>query len=161
MLRISLVVDGAAVFDRAFSRFGEGISDLRPIWDDVAKDFWDIEQQQFKSQGAHSNTWKPLSEKYGQWKAKKYPGKQILEIDGTLWRSLTQKGAKGAVYDPQKDELAIGTSIPYAQYHQRGTRRMPRRAPIDLTEGDKRRIGRTIHRRLVGVAREAGFEVQN
>lgn len=160
MLRVTLQVDGEAAFDRAFSRFSDGITDLRPIWGDVAKDFWEIEQQQFSSQGAHSNQWVPLSKKYGEWKARKYPGKQILEIDGTLWHSLTTKGAQGAVYLPEKDQMAIGTSIRYAQYHQRGTRKMPRRAPIDLVESDKRMIGRTIHRRLVGVSRDAGFGVQ-
>lgn len=160
MLRVTLQVDGQAVFDRAFNRFGAHLEDLRPIWDDVAKDFWEIEREQFQSQGAHSNQWQPLSQKYGAWKAVKHPGKQILELDGTLWRSLTSKGATGAVLIADKDSLSIGTSIRYATYHQRGTRKMPARKPIDLTEGDKRKIGRTIHRRLVGVARDAGFAVQ-
>jgi phage gpG-like protein len=153
-------VDGEKQFDRGFSRFTHHIEDLRYIWKDVQKDFYEIEQKQFQSQGAHSNTWQPLSKKYGEWKAKKHPGKQILELSGTLWKSLTSAGANGAVFISEPDSMAVGTSIKYAQYHQRGTRKMPKRKPIDLVEADKRQIGRTIHRRLVGVAREDGFQVQ-
>lgn len=160
MLRVTLEVDNQHVFDRMFSRFGEHTEDLRFLWPDVAADFREIEQEQFSTQGAHSHTWQPLSRKYGQWKAKKYPGKQILELDGTLWQSLTRKGAKGHVEQFDKDSLAIGTSIHYAKYHQRGTRKMPARKVIDFTEADKMKIAKTIHRRLVGKGREAGFTVQ-
>lgn len=160
MLRVTLEVDGQAEFDRAFSRFGHHTEDLRFLWPDVAADFRSIEQEQFASEGAHSHQWVPLSKKYGTWKARKRPGKQILELDGTLWKSLTVKGAKGHVERYDKDTLTIGSSVKYAIFHQRGTRKMPARKPIDLTEADKRKIGRTIHRRLIGKARDAGFNVQ-
>ena len=160
MLRVTLQVDGEAQFDRAFSRFGHHTEDLRFLWADVASDFREIEQEQFATQGGHGHAWQPLSKKYGQWKAKHHPGKQILELDGTLWKSLTVKGAKGHVERPDKDSLSLGTSLHYAKYHQRGTKKMPARKVIDLTEADKKKISRTIHRRLVGVARATGFEVR-
>ena len=159
MLRVTATIEGQAQFDRMFSRFGSHTDDLRFLWPDVAADFRAIEQEQFQSQGAHSNQWQPLSRKYGAWKARKYPGKQILELSGALWKSLTTKGGKH-VERSDKDSLTIGTSVKYAGYHQRGTRKMPARKPIDLSEVDKKRIGRTIHRRLIGKAREAGFTVQ-
>jgi phage gpG-like protein len=159
LLRFTLVVDNVAVIDRAFSRFGDNVRDLRPVWDDVAKEFYRIEDEQFATEGAHSgNAWKPLSAKYEKWKESKIPAQMILEWDGTLKRSLTGPSSKGSIREETENELALGSSIHYARYHQQGTRKMPRRPPIDLNEGDKRRITKAIHRGLVKRNRRTGLE---
>lgn len=159
MLRFTLIVDNVAVIDRAFSRFGENISDLRPIWDEVAKEFYRIEDEQFATEGGHSgNAWKPLSAKYEKWKEARIPAQMILEFDGTLKHSLTGPNSKGSIRIDEPDGLALGSSLHYAKYHQQGTRKMPRRPPIDLNEGDKRRITKAIHRGLVKRNRRTGFE---
>ena len=161
MLRVTFQVEGEAQFDRAFSRFGEGISDLRPLWDDVAKVFYDVEDKQFASEGAHSgNKWKPLSAKYQAWKEKRIPGPMILELTNKLKLSLTYKGSGNHVRAEEPLMLVLGSSLPYARYHQTGTRRMPARKPIDFNEDDRKRIGKAIHRGLVRMSRKIGFETE-
>jgi len=159
MLRVSLQVDGQAQFDRAFSRFSDGIKDLRPLWDKLAQEFYRIEDEQFASEGAHSgNPWKPLSPKYQAWKEKQIPGPMILELTNKLKLSLTYKGSSAHVRIEEPLSISLGSSLPYARYHQTGTRRMPARKPIDLSEEDKRKLGKIIHRGLVKMSRKVGFE---
>jgi hypothetical protein len=45
--------------------------------------------------------------------------------------------------------LRVGTSIPYARYHQTGGGRLPRRPVVDLTENDKTRWMKLIQAQLV------------
>lgn len=162
MLRFTLIVDDVAVIDRAFSRFSSNIKDLRPIWDDVAKEFYRIEDEQFATEGGHSgNPWKPLSAKYEKWKESKIPAQMILEWDGTLKHSLTGPRSKGSIRIDEPDSFAIGSSIPYARYHQQGTAKMPRRPPIDLNEGDKKRLTKAIHRGLVKMNRRSKIETDD
>ena len=161
MLRVSLQVDGIAQFDRAFSRFSEGLKDLRPLWEPLAQEFYRIEDEQFASEGAHSgNPWKPLSPKYQQWKEKHIPGPMILELTNKLKLSLTYKGNSAHVRQEDLLTLTLGSSLPYAKYHQTGTRRMPARKPIDLSEDHKAKLGKIIHRGLVKIARKVGFETE-
>ncbi len=65
-------------------------------------------------------------------------GSRILTRTGHLRISLTNSRHPDFVYRPQKLSVEIGTRVPYAQYHQRGTRKMPKREPIRLTQGQVR-----------------------
>jgi len=80
-----------------------------------------------------------LSPRYAAWKAKKYPGRKILERTGGLKRSITTKGGAGNVRRMTATTMELGTSDKSAQYHQSGTARMPRRQVIDLTPEDVQR----------------------
>jgi phage gpG-like protein len=123
--RISIVVDGKADFDRVFSRLDANFDDLSPIWPDVRDEFWQIEKEQFDSEGSAggSGRWKQLSKRYGR--SRKSPvygaGKKILEASGELRESLTGQTANTRYYTTPK-EIAVGTSLPYGIYHQRGRR---------------------------------------
>jgi phage gpG-like protein len=162
MIRLSASVDGGQVFDRAFNRL-DSLSDFRPIWPSVIAEFYAIETEQFETEGAAGGQrWTPLSPVYSEYKERVFPGQPILQAEGDLRASLTDPEAAGAILQPREDELVIGTNVPYALVHQRGSsrRNIPRRPPINFSEAQKRRIQKAIQAGLVRFVREAGFDVQ-
>lgn len=162
MARISLIVEGVAEFDRTFSRFDATISDLRPIWPDVRDEFWQIEKEQFDSEGAsgRSGKWQKLSARYAAQKIARYgSGLKIMQATGDLRASLT--GQTGdTVYRTSKDEIMIGTVLPYARDHHIGAGRLPVRKIIDLSERQRERLMKTIQIGLVKLVRRGvGYTV--
>jgi phage gpG-like protein len=156
-LRFTFEVDGVEQISRGFSRFADGVRDLSPAWNDIAKDFHDVEAKQFESEGSSgSGGWRPLSPRYAAWKARHYPSRGILVRTGTLRGSLTGKN-EGYIERKAPLELTLGTAVSYAAAHQRGTRRMPRRPIIELNEGDKRRWSKFVQATLVQRAKESGL----
>lgn len=144
MLRINFEIEGEKQVSRALGLLIDHTSDLRPVWPRIRDDFIANERKQFSSEGRHgSGGWTPLSAKYAAWKARVAPGKPILELSGALRQSLT--GGSGFIYRTGRQSLAIGTKIPHARYHQTGTRRMPRRAPVELTEAQKTSWMKILH----------------
>lgn len=150
-------VVGEKQFARAFSRFGDQIKDFRPLWDKIVGSFRRIEAEQFGSEGGTgSGGWRPLSPQYAAWKAQHYPGAPILVRKGALKASLV--GITGYTIDRRTpDSLLIGTSIPYALYHQKGTGRMPARKPIELSMANRDEWTKMTHRFLVDVAKAEGL----
>lgn len=161
-IRIKLSVDNKAEFDRTFIRFDERISDLRPIWPDVRDEFWQIEAEQFASEGGAgaSGQWKPLTKKYLEQKIKRYGAKPILQASGRLKASLTGNTAD-TVYRPGEKDVAIGTRVPYAKFHYKGAGKLPERKPISLSETQKRRLSKTIQAGLVTELRKGNVYVSN
>lgn len=159
-MRLRAEILGEEIFNRAFNRL-DSLSDLRPVWPNVIREFYLIEAEQFQSEGAAgaSGKWAALSNVYAKYKQVAHPDKPILRADDELFESLTNPEAAGAILRPDEQELTIGTSVPYAAFHQRGTRRMPARPPISLAESQKRRIQKAIQTGLVRFVREAGFNV--
>ena len=144
------VIPDEIQFKRAFQRFGDGIKDLTPAFEVIADNFYEGERQQFASQGqSGSGGWAALSPKYAARKRIQYPGKGILEATGALRESLSSRGGGSFVMEPL--QLGMGASVEYAAYHQTGTPKMPRRAPIELTETQKRKWSKAIHTHLVNM----------
>lgn len=160
-MRFVATVDGAVEMVRSFNRIEQQISDFRFIWPAVAEEFYSLEAEQFKTEGASgaSGRWASLSLAYAKYKAVHFPNMPLLKATTSLFDSMTSFEAPGAVYRPDKDELTIGTSVPYAIYHQRGTKRMPARPIISLSDSGKRRIQKAIQIGLVQFIRRQGFNV--
>lgn len=161
MIRLTWEVDGVKQIDRSFSRVGQSLSDLRPIWDNVQKEFWQIEDEVFKSENARgaSGKWQPLTRPYAKQKAQRYGVKTILRASDRLYESLTKKtGDTVLLKEPQ--EFGIGTSVPYAGYHQRGGKKLPKRPVIDFSESHKTRLTKTIQRDILKELRKSGLEVK-
>lgn len=143
---ITVTVDGEQQMHAWLSRFTDTIKDFRPIWPDIAREFWAIQKEQFDSHG-HGN-WAPLSPRYAAWKAQHYPGQGLLVREGTLRNAAT--GGTGHTMQEAPNTLELGWKVaPYWIFHQRGTGRMPRRKVIDLREEDKIRIMKTFHRSVL------------
>jgi hypothetical protein len=149
-------ISGEVQLDRAFNRVEAEISDFRNFWPGVITTFYEIETAQFETEGAQgaSGQWTPLSPAYKQWKEVHYPGEKILQLSHALIDSMTGPDALDSILRPEKDELTIGSALPYALRQHRV------RPIISLTESDKRRFVKSIQARLVEFARSTGFEVQ-
>lgn len=162
MIRFRGDIEGVEVFNRAFNRVEQIISDFRPLWPAVAGEIYAINQEQFDSEGARgaSGKWAALSPAYARYKAKAFPGQPILQAEGHMVASLTDPEAPDAVYLPGKDELAIGTRDPKARAHHLGLGHLPARPIFAFSEPQRRRIQKAIQQGLVEFTRQAGFEVQ-
>ena len=139
--------------DDVLARFAgveKGMLDLRQLgaWKAVASEFRKIEAEHFAGEGRH-NRWRPLKPVYKAWKDVHYPGKPILQREGDLYESLTREGHTNHVFQESAQEMVIGTKDPKAVHHHRGTKRMPSRKPIDLTDADKERMMKPIEQKLV------------
>ncbi len=120
--------------------------DIAPAYEALYATFRRIEQRRFDAEGPG---WAPLAESTVAQRGSSHP---ILvsplerggRRSGQLRRSLTTRGAKGAVVEPQPDGLFMGTEDPLAAVHHHGTTRagrghrttIPARPLVDLTETD-------------------------
>lgn len=147
-------MDGDAQLARGLSRFGEDCKDLRPAFKQIATSFRQIEAKQFSSQGGYgSGGWTALRASTIARKERGGYPMDILVRTGALRDSLIER-TSGTVIDIQPLKLSLGTSVPHAIFHQRGTRHMQARPLIQLTEGDKRDWMKMLQRYLVGQARK-------
>jgi phage gpG-like protein len=155
MLRFTAQIQGEVIIDRAFNRVEQEITDFRNFWPGVITTFYEIENEQFLTEGASgaSGKWAPLSPAYKLFKEREFPGKTILRREDALYESMTGPDALDSVLRPEKEELLIGSAVPYALFHQKS------RPIISLTEEQKRRFMKSIQQRLVEFTRSTGFQV--
>lgn len=116
----------------ALGGLSAALSDLRPAWEAVRDIFFTMERAQFYTEGTYTGGgWAPLSPRYAAWKAQHAPlmpgGGTILRLRDRLYTSLTERGHADGIYRPERSAVELGTRVPYAVYHQAGTRKMPRR----------------------------------
>ena len=152
-MKVSITLEGTNELIAAFSTVEKGL-DFRTLgtWDAVATEFRKIEKEQFAGEGiGPSGKWKPLSAVYAKRKIKKYGNQPILQASGRLAKSLTGTTAD-SVLEKTAQELTIGTNVPYAGYHQRGSKARP---PVDLSEQQLDRIGTVITRKMKQLAANA------
>lgn len=141
-------------FDRVFTRFAKDISDLTPAFREIAAGFYEGERRQFESQGGYGGqAWAPLSPAYAAWKAQHYPNKGILYRTDALFHAATGDPAAGAKMEIKPMSLVLGIEAHSevanrARYHQLGTRRMPARPWLVVTDDMKRSWTRAIAREL-------------
>jgi phage gpG-like protein len=145
MVQFRFEVEGEVQLNRFIDHFADQLTDWRPVWDDVAKEFWQVQEKHFDTQG--HGAWAPLSPRYAAWKAMNYPGRDILVREGTLRDAAT---GKQSIERRQAMTLGLGWSgVSYWRYHQRGTSNMPARKVIDLREQDRQAILKAAHRGMV------------
>jgi phage gpG-like protein len=155
VIRFVAEIQGSVQLDRAFNRVDQEISDFRNFWPGVILAFYEIETAQFQTEGAQgaSGQWAALSPAYKIFKEREFPGKTILRRTDALYESMTGPDALDSILRPEKEELTIGSALPYALIHQKS------RPVISLSEDNKRKIVKSIQQRLVEFARHTGFQV--
>jgi hypothetical protein len=154
MLTVTFTMLGDVVLARGISRYGDAVRDYSPVWDQIRNDFHRIEGEQFDSQGARGgNPWAPLSTSYEAWKQKHFPGMPILQLTGMMWGEFGVGVGMQTTIEPMK--LTMTPSMQRAIYHQQGTRTMPQRKVVDLTEEDKMGWMKMIHNYIYDKAKEA------
>jgi len=111
--------------------------DLSEVFRDFAKVYRKFQIELFRSGGADAGGWKPLAPATIARKRKMGYPLDILIQTKTLMRSLTTKTSY-TVEDIRPREMTIGSSVPYGQYHQTSTKRMPARPLIVVTDDLRR-----------------------
>ncbi len=118
--------------DKALANFQASLADQSPALQRVADDFREMIARQFASEGrAEGTLWATLAP--STLRRRRDRATPILQSSGALLRSFTIRGAAGHVERLEEHSLAIGTSLPYALFHQTGTQRMPARPIIVLS----------------------------
>lgn len=126
MADIEFDLIGDRAIDRRVLKIADRLGDLRPFWNRFADALANYNKRVFNSEGKFGGAgWAPLSPDYGAWKAVNYPGKTILRRTDTLYDSLTKRPF--GIENLTGSVARFGTDVPYAGYHQTGTRFMPAR----------------------------------
>lgn len=147
---------GTQQVSRALSRYAEGIKDFTPAWSRIHQDFVQVEEQQFETQGARGGTpWAPLSPAYAAWKQKYFPGLPILQLTRSMWSQFAV--GTGMLLEIKPLSLHMRPTLDYPIFHQRGTKRMPARRVVQLTEADKVRWLKILHNYCYDKQKEAGL----
>lgn len=150
-LTLSFDVVGDNRLESIFDHLALIPEDFRPAFEEMAEDFWEHEREVFDSEGPG---WRPLSDSYEKWKQKHYPGQPILVRTGALRASLTGGFAEDSVFDVRPKSMEIGTSSPYAIFHQTGSVRVedhpPKRTEMTLPDS----LQTKWNRRMVNWLRE-------
>jgi len=113
------IIENQQEFNQSIEDALRKVSDLRPAFSEIARDFYISERAIFKlkSRGAYPelapSTIKTKEAVFGT----AYP---ILRASGDLERSITKQGANENITLIGKRFLVLGTSVPYGIYHQLG-----------------------------------------
>ena len=129
--------DNSQAVSQALESFQEALADNAPALAAVADDFREMLAQQFASEGRSGGTPWParvgaVREPPSRKRAMQAAPLQVRT--GALRDSLTTPGAAGGVEELDGGSLTLGTRLPYAMFHQLGTRRMPARPLIVLSD---------------------------
>lgn len=142
-MRVIVDVFGDKQLDRHLLKYQTLLENMAPAFEVLADDFLAINKRQFDSEGGNSGHWAPLAPSTVKRRGSAHP---ILDDHSDLRASLTRADGKGAVRTVEPHELFVGTDIDYAQYHQAGTSRMPRRRPVEFTGADRNRWVKALQR---------------
>ena len=130
MIQFTYAVNSEPV-ENALATFEESLAEQSPALMRIADDFREMMAQQFASEGQAEGT--PWAELAPSTLRRRRARTSILYQTGALLRSLTGPGAAGHVEELEGYSITLGSRLPYASYHQSGTRRMPARPIIVLS----------------------------
>jgi len=127
---VTLKIDyDQAEFDRIkrmVREMGERAQDVSPAWDALLTWFSEQNFEQWLSRGSRYHThWAPLAPSTLAEKFRKGLPLHPLIRTGKLVNSLAHRPLK--VEHMTGSQVTAGTDVPYAKFHQTGTRYMPRR----------------------------------
>lgn len=143
---IDFIIDDKAAH-AAIRRMTTNVDDLRKIaWPTVLEGVLEANAQWFEA----GNGWPSLTPAYAKWKAS-HGGGKLLELTGTLKRSLTEQGAQWQKVTRGKRQMTLTTSDPVAHLHMRGKPKMPARPPLNA---DSPQMQRAVQNALEKVARQ-------
>jgi phage gpG-like protein len=150
-LRVRIDALGEEIIDRSLLGVSRALRDMEPIWDEINDVLSRASVRQFASQGAYgSGTWAPLAPSTLARKARLGQPSQILQATRRLKRSLTVEDHPEHLYVASAKEMAWGTTVPYAKYHQDGNgSSLPRRRVVQLPESARRNVMKVVQRGIL------------
>lgn len=108
--------------DQSLESFQASLADLSPALREIADDFREMVAEQFATQGRAGGTpWAELAS--STLRRRRGAGAGILYLTGALFRSLVEPGARAHVEEIGGASLTLGSSLPYALFHQTGAGR--------------------------------------
>lgn len=90
--------------------------------------------------GVFDATWPRLNQKYAVYKAKKFPGRPIMERSGKLKDSWGYRSSETGV--------DLGNNTKYWAFHQGGGQHLPKRVLISINDTNKKKIAGFIGQAL-------------
>ena len=140
-MRFEITARNHKVLNRKLTTLEKRVRSIREGALRVYERFREIEQNQFTRQGAGpSGPWAPLHPRTLAKKERLGHDPRRLHATLKLRPSLTRRGTRNAIFRANRDGIFMGTRDPKAGYHQKGTKKIPARPPIDLFEQDKREM---------------------
>lgn len=141
-MQIQFAIDGELELSRRLTGMAMDVEDWSPAFSMAVDDLKQVfSGPVFDTEGREvDETWSPLSQAYALRKAKKYPGKKILEATGAMRNSFVSK------FDATS--ATIWNTATYFKYHQSREPRtkMPRRVMMKLTENLKQLVVEDFNR---------------
>ena len=124
---------------------------LRPVFSKlIAPYLMRITRQNFSQEGRPTK-WQALADATIADRMRQgYGAGPILVRTGQLMNSLANPGAPYQILEMSASRLRYGTRDPKAIYHQKGTRFMPQRLVLAVTQQDERVMGQMIKSYIVG-----------
>lgn len=149
---VTFYIDGEERYFQALDDVASEAVNLRRADEKLYQHYSEAVKRNLDSEGGNAGGWEPLSDSYAEWKAKHYPGKPTEQREGTLYRSLTDKDAEGAVHDVTETDARYGSRLAYAR------RQHQVRPLIALTDEDVRGFGPIVLADIAEHAREKGLD---
>lgn len=156
--------DGVETMARQFATWGAQISDLSEPLTAIGEDLLGDFAVNVVTEGgwfAPGGAWAPLAPSTVSERERLGFGgpSPILVRTGQLAASLASRDAAGNVFEVTATSLLVGSEDRTAGYHQRGTRRMPRRPIVGITFRRRSEIVRRIGDWVREVAAREGISV--
>jgi phage gpG-like protein len=152
-LRLDINVLGEDALNRTILRRSDHVKDFRPAFRKIRDRLRQVARRQFATEGSYgSGGWPDLAESTLARKRAAGQPARILVATGALRDSLTGAGA-GSIDLMTTHEMRFGSSVSYGKFHAKGTRKMPRRSPINMPEAERRAILTELVRHIAGTPR--------
>ena len=165
-ISISLQVTGQRELTGKLATWGANVQHMTPAWEQVGDRLLQDFEQQFLGEGGYIGAkiapkWAPLKESTVKDRLRRgYSGAHpILVREGLLKGSLSHRGAAGNIFQATDTGITVGTEVPYAIFHQKGTRRMVSRKMVGLKWTTRSAILRILGDYVREQARAAGLMV--
>lgn len=153
---VNVVMSGTGMrhTTHVIERVAMNARNAKPAMEGVAQIATDAIRDQFRTQGNHFGSgWEKLSPGYRKHKTQARPGRPMLVYDGTLKKTIAPVLSRNSgFYQVSGKRMEVGmldAQVPYAKYHQNGTRYMPRREIVgSLTREDQKKMTKVVHQHL-------------
>jgi hypothetical protein len=127
---ITITAEGLAAVRQHFFDMALRSRDLSPAWEEFLTWWAEMNKEQFSSRGARWRTpWKPLAPSTVRQKRNQGFLSESLVRTTSLRGELTRRPL--GVEHIRAQEVTGGTSLSYAKFHQRGTKKMPARRLVN------------------------------
>jgi phage gpG-like protein len=129
MIHLEIHAEGLAEALEDIQGLNGRLRDLRPAWEALHPIFLQHRAAAFQTQGGSQGAaWPGLKPSTIR---RRKGGRGVLQVSERLKQSLTVATHPEHVWMVgQEGILAAGTRVPYARFHQAGSKRMPARPPV-------------------------------